>query len=424
MHLVDTTLFYSPTSGGVRRYLNAKHAWYAAHGGDLRHSLLVPGRRTALVPGDVSTVAGPVVPGTFNYRLPLRPRRWTRLLEELEPDIIEAGDAFHPAWCALRVAQRSRIPAVAFFHSHLPRVITMRLGVAAGRVAGRYVRGLYGRFELVFAPSRVMCEYLRSLGLGNVALLPLGVDAAVFHPARRNTQLRARLGLAEETRLLIYAGRFSAEKNIKVLHEAFASLGPRYHLLQVGGSEHRRLTANITLLPYHRDSNALAGLIASSDALVHAGTSETFGLVVLEAMACGRPVVGVRAAAVAELVNDGVGVAAASAEPEVFARAIRDLYDRDLEALGRVARARVEARYSWDITLGKQLAFYASLTRKKRIAPEGWATATVRPSGEKVAVPAGPSSEWMSSAARLPGPGRHSTNRPSRPADTSSGPFG
>ncbi len=141
MHLVDTTLFYSPTSGGVRRYLNAKHEWYSRQP-HVRHSLLVPGERTQLVPGDTSTIAGHVVPGTFNYRLPLVPARWTQMLEELEPDLIEAGDAFHPAWCALGVAQRLRIPAVAFFHSHLPRLVGIRCGATLGRLAGRYLRSL------------------------------------------------------------------------------------------------------------------------------------------------------------------------------------------------------------------------------------------------------------------------------------------
>lgn len=390
MHLVDTTLFYSPTSGGVRRYLNAKHDWYARQP-HLQHTLLVPGARTQLVPGDVSTVGGPVLPGTFNYRLPLSPRHWSRLLEQLEPDLIEAGDAFHPAWCTLGVAARRRIPAVAFFHSHLPRLIGIRCGARIGRAAGRYLRWLYERFDLVLAPSQVMCEYLQSLGLDRVVLQPLGVDTNIFHPARRNVQLRRQLGLREDVRLLVYAGRFSGEKNIEVLQQAFAQLGAPYHLLMVGGGVHRRPAANITVLPYHRDSQQLAGVIASADALVHAGTAETFGLVVLEAMACGRPVVGIRAAAVAELVTDEVGVTAERDDPALFAQAVRDLYDRDLEALGRAARARVEARYSWDRALQQQLSVYAALGAKKRIRPEGWATASRRPSGDQAAVPAGPS---------------------------------
>lgn len=391
MHLVDTTLFYSPTSGGVRRYLNAKHEWHQRRGA-WRHSLLVPGGVTALHPGEVSTIAGARVPGTFNYRLPLAPRRWTALLESLEPDMVEAGDAFHPAWCSLEVAARRRIPAVAFFHSHLPRLVASRCGRRLGHMAGRYMRWLYERFDAVLAPSRVMCEYLRSLGLRHVHLQPLGVDTAVFHPSRRRPDLRRDLGLPGDVRLLVYAGRFSGEKNIHVLHQAFARLGRGYHLLMVGGGEAHRPAANISILPYQRDSTALAELLGSADALVHAGTSETFGLVVLEAMACGRPVVGIRAAAVAELVDESVGVTAVRAEDALLASAVRDLYDRDIDALGRAARERVLARFSWDRVLQQQVALYEALSEKKRTVPDVWATASRLPSGDQPIIPAGPSS--------------------------------
>ena len=390
MHLVDTTLFYSPTSGGVRRYLTAKHSW-SLQQPNITHSLVVPGETTRLQRGDVSTLRGYKVPGTFNYRLPLSPRSWKQMLHQLEPDLIEAGDAFHPAWCTLDVARARGIPAVAFFHSHLPRIIGIRLGRTMGRATGRYLRWLYEQFDLVFAPSRVMIEVLRGLGLGNVALQPLGVDTSIFHPSKRGTQLRNRLGLAPEVRLLAYAGRFSAEKNIHVLFDAFQRLGNGYHLLLVGGGEFQRPAPNITRIPYHRDSNELARTLDSADALIHAGTAETFGLVVLEAMACGRPVVGVRANAVAELVDDTVGIAASAADGELMARAVRELYDRDIEALGQAARARVEARFSWDRALQQQLALYEALIEKKRTVPAGWVTARPRPSGDQQIVPAGPS---------------------------------
>src|SRR6185312_6055160 len=99
MHLVDTTLFYSPTSGGVKRYLTAKHAWLGANT-SWKHTILGPGDVEHIEQGAVSSVPGYPWPGPFNYRLPLNPRRWARLLDQLEPDLIEEGDAFHPAWCA------------------------------------------------------------------------------------------------------------------------------------------------------------------------------------------------------------------------------------------------------------------------------------------------------------------------------------
>ena len=123
LHLLDVTLFYSPTSGGVRRYLEAKHAWIGRHRPrEWQHTLLVPGDADLQRPGGCSTLAGLPIPGTFNYRLPLSPRRWRRAMEGLAPDIVEVGDAFHTAWTAHGVARRRGIPHVAFFHSNLPHI--------------------------------------------------------------------------------------------------------------------------------------------------------------------------------------------------------------------------------------------------------------------------------------------------------------
>jgi alpha-1,6-mannosyltransferase len=372
MHLVDTTLFYSPTSGGVKRYLNAKHQWLRANT-NWKHSILVPGEVEHIEHGAVSSVPGYPWPGTFNYRLPLNPRRWTRLLDQLQPDLIEVGDAFHPAWCAWRVAQRRQIPLAAFYHSNMPQIIARRIGTMSERVLGRYARWLYERFDVVFAPSRLMCAFLNSIGVSHTVHQPLGVDAEVFSPVRRTEELRARLGLPENTRLLAYAGRFSGEKNLDVLLQAFARLGAPYHLLLIGGDRNARPTPNVTMLPYRRDSAELAQWLASVDALVHAGTKETFGLVVLEAMACGRPVVAARAGAIPEIVDESVGQLAEPVNPASMAEAIAALYERDIEAIGAAARARVLRQFTWTQAFTTQVNAYASLVRARRVL------ATARP---------------------------------------------
>jgi alpha-1,6-mannosyltransferase len=364
MHLVDTTVFYSPTSGGVKRYLNAKHDWFASHS-SWEHSLLVPGESEHIERGGVSTVPAVIIPGTFNYRLPLNPRLWTRLLDRLEPDLIEVGDAFHPAWCAWRVAQRRGIPLVAFYHSNLPQIIGRRMGDVSERAVGRYIRWLYERFDVVFAPSRAMCDFLSSLGVRHNAYQPLGVDAEIFHPKRRTLDLRAMLGLAPETRLLAYAGRFAGEKNLPVLLQAFAKLGKPYHLLLLGGGRHARPTSNVTMVPYRRDSYELAQWLASSDALVHAGTRETFGLVLLEAMACGRPVVATRAGAIPEFVDDSVGHLAEPYDPDSMAEGIAALYERNLDVVGAAARAKVLRHFTWHQAFQTQVAAYASLANRR-----------------------------------------------------------
>ncbi|HEX4618781.1 MAG TPA: glycosyltransferase [Steroidobacteraceae bacterium] len=364
LHLVDTTLFYSPTSGGVRRYLNAKHSWLAAHT-HWEHTMVVPGRCNRFERGGLCTLSGFTVPGTFNYRLPLNVRRWKGVLERLEPTLLEAGDAFHPGWCAAAVARRRSIPVVGFYHSNVPQIIGRRFRTIEQPVR-RYLRSLYGRFDVVLAPSRIMCEYLGALGVHHTVHQPLGVDAEVFHPRHRTLDLRARLHLPPATRLLAYAGRFAGEKNLPVLLEAFAQLGAPYHLLLIGGRRRARPARNVTLVPYRRDSLELASWIASADALVHAGTRETFGLVVLEAMACGRPVVAARAGAFPELVDESVGMLAEPDSAAGMAAAIAALYERDLAAVGAAARARVLRQFTWDRAFRRQLDIYAALSGARR----------------------------------------------------------
>ncbi|MGH8139457.1 MAG: glycosyltransferase [Steroidobacteraceae bacterium] len=367
MHLVDTTLFYSPTSGGVKRYLDAKHAWLAAHT-SWEHTIVVPGPEDRVERGGVCTLGGFEVPGTFNYRLPLNPRRWTDLLSALEPSVIEAGDAFHPAWCAAHVARRRGIALAAFYHSNLPQIIGRRVGSVSERVLSRYVRWLYERFDVVFAPSRLMCAFLNNLGIYHAVHQPLGVDTGIFRPERRSPGLRERLGLGRDSRVLVYAGRFAGEKNLPVLLQAFTRLGRPYHLLMIGGERAARPTPTITMLPYRKDSLELARWLASADALVHAGTKETFGLVILEAMACGRPVVAARAGAIPEFVDDRVGLLAAPDDPQSMADAIAALYERDLEQLGAAARERVLQRFTWNQAFHTQTSTYAGLVGARRPA--------------------------------------------------------
>ncbi len=370
MHVVDATLFYSPTSGGVKRYLLAKHQWMREHTG-WRHSLVVPGDSHTHVPGDVSTVAGRFVPGAFNYRLPLNPMSWSRAIDALEPDLIEIGDAFHPAWAAANVANRRGIPLIAFYHSNFPQLAGRRLGSAVQRFIEWYVKLTYERCEQVLAPSRYMCEYLHSIGVRHATCQPLGVDVETFRPERRTRDLAAELNLPRGTRVLVFAGRFSREKNIPVLTEALRRLGDPYHLLLIGGDEAGR-AGNVTRIPYCRDNHTLASYMASADAFVHAGTHETFGLVVLEAMACGRPVVAMRAGALPELVDPGAGtLAEPNADPSIaasnLADAIVNVYERDLDALGAAARRHVLANYSWSRALQSLMARYQAAVSARRL---------------------------------------------------------
>src|SRR4029079_680407 len=170
-------------------------------------------------------------------------------------------------------------------------------------------------------------------GVERVLVRPLGVDVDTFAPDRRARAFRRELGLPASTRLLAYAGRISREKNLSVLLAAIAELGAPYHLVLAGPKPDVPLPASVTLLPFLHSSLELARILASVDGLVHAGDQETFGLVVLEAMACGRGVIAANAGALPEIVAPAAGVLVTPGDPAAMAEGVRAFYRRGPEQL-------------------------------------------------------------------------------------------
>ncbi|MDQ1924544.1 glycosyltransferase [Massilia pseudoviolaceinigra] len=359
MHLVDITMFYA-AEGGVSTYLNAKAAWLARRN-RVRHTILstnVDSREGAPALRRVPAIA---FPGVNGFRMPLSIGASARIMLGLRPDLIEAGDAGHGAWAALRVRRKLGVPAVAFYHSDLPRLIHERFGQPARRAASAYLAHLYRQFDLVLAPSRLMVHQLAAIGVRDVVHQPLGIDIHTFCPQRRSASLRERLGLAPQTRLLVYAGRFTAEKKLTVLIDAVRKLGPPYHLLLIGGGGAVPHCAGTSLIAFQRDQRVLAGLLASCDVLVHPGDCETFGLIVPEAMACGLPVVGTSGGSVAELIDDKTGIVVPPNSVDSLAAGIEAIFRMDLAAMSRAASRKAHEYYDWNRIMPQLMNRYAGL---------------------------------------------------------------
>ncbi|MEO5699463.1 MAG: glycosyltransferase [Casimicrobiaceae bacterium] len=354
MHLVDTSMFFAPEGGGVGRYLAVKHSWLAAHT-RWRHTIVAPG------PVDFDEAGLRMFRAPLRvrhgYRFPLTRAAWTRRIVALAPDLIEAGDPYALAWASADAAQRLGIPAIGFYHSDVVGTTALRAGRIGAACASRYARALYGRFDLVVAPSRFVEQRLVELGLAHVACQPLGVDVHTFQPGRRDPDLRVDLGLAPGTRLLVFAGRFAREKNLDVLFDAMRILGRPYHLLVIGSGGAPPAPANVTRLQYEHDPLALAAILAGCDAFLHAGDRETFGLVVLEAMACGLPVVAVGGGAITELVQPH-GVIVGARDARRLADGVAHLFAGDPHAMGAQARSWVEQHYTWDSVLRGLVGLY------------------------------------------------------------------
>jgi len=361
-HLVDVTMFWSTTGGGVRRYLMRKRA--ALHGPtSWRQTIVAPGASGC----GMVDCGGVPLPFSGGYCLPVRRAHAARLIAEQRPDLIEVGDPYRLAWAAVDAAQRLGIPAVAFCHSNLPAMVARLAGGAARparRAAEAYLRRVYRSFDRVLAPSAAMAAELLEMGIAHVEQQPLGVDSRDYHPCRRDPELRdswrAAFGLPADARLLLYAGRFAPEKNLPVLVAAIERLGSPYYLLAIGDGLLPPRGRRVRVLAYEASETQLAKIYASVDGFVHAGDQETFGLSALEAMASGTPVVVRAAAGLAELVDNGAGIAVATAEADEWAAAIASLFDGQRETRIRLARARAES-LDWRLVIPELLARYEDL---------------------------------------------------------------
>lgn len=363
VRLVDTTMLYAPRSGGVRRYLSSKRAWLAANRPAVRHTLVVPGARDSYDgKGRVSIYAAPL-PFGAGYRWPVVKQAWMERLVRQRPDIIEAGDPYTPGLAALRAGDALGVPVVGFCHTDLGALAALHIGEWAEKPVQKRWAAVYRQFDQAVAPSRFIAGRLIEAGVHNAIGLPLGVDTELFHPARGDrTALRRRLGLSPDERLLVFAGRPAREKRLDVLVGAVERLGAPYKLLFVGAGGGAPPNDRAICLDYVREPAELAGVLASCDAFVHANDNEPFGLIVLEAMACGLPVVGVAAGGVAESVDHEVGQLAIRSEPAAFAEAIEALFARDIAAVGAAARRRAVERHGWDAVFRQLCFIYGGLT--------------------------------------------------------------
>jgi alpha-1,6-mannosyltransferase len=366
MHFVDITMFYAAEGGGVSTYLNAKANWLARRS-RISHTIVSPNVHDGgTAPALVGIPAIPF-PGINGYRMPLSINATARVLRRLQPDLVEAGDAGHGAWAALRTKRALGIPVVAFYHSDMPGLVATRFGESAGRAVGAYVARLYSEFDMVMAPSRLMVQRLADLGVAGAVHQPLGIDLEVFRPQRRIGTLRQHLHLPADARLLVYAGRFTPDKKIDLLIEAVRKLGRPYHLVLVGGGADLPRIAQVSTIPFKRDQRVLARLLASCDLLVHPGNCETFGLIALEAMACGLPVVAT-GGGVAELVDAQTGLLVRPDSAASLAEGIDAIFRQDLAALGANARRKAQEHYDWNLIMPQLMNRYGGLLASRQRA--------------------------------------------------------
>jgi alpha-1,6-mannosyltransferase len=388
LKICDLTQFYSPLSGGVKRYVHEK-ADYIRNGTSDEHLLIIPGEKTERIAGErscVYSIRSPLISRTARYRALLDLRSVGEILEREQPDIIESSDPYQVGWKAIAFGNSARIPVVGFYHSHFPeaylRGASKLLGHRAGKslmsAAQRYVRKMYNRFAATLVPSEPLAQILEEWGVHNTHLVPLGVNTNNFASAPDDSaQTRQGLGIAPESKLLLYVGRLAPEKNTATLFQAFDILAKRrpdeYELLVIGdGPQRQQLrrleaeTQSVKRIQYCTDPLELARYYRAADLFVHPGTQETFGLVALESQACGTPVIGIRGSRLDGIIlHDQEGWAGQNT-PAAIADAIEQFSRRDLNALGRAAAHKAAAEYGWPAVFDRLLCIYREVCANYR----------------------------------------------------------
>lgn len=257
------------------------------------------------------------------YRIVVSPSDMLEHLRSQEPDIIHCHGLASMAILSLTAARAMRLPSVLTFHTMANEAVkhysffNFREDLMVPLV-WIYLRNLLRRPDMVIFPSEPIKREIIDHGVRpkSCSVVPTGVDCDAFSPANRDPAVLSRYGL-DGKRVLLHVGRLSKEKRLDIVLRAFKELRgevPELRLFIAGSgpaeAEYKKLAADLGLAQEavfagFVPNDVLAKAYATCDMLVLASTFETQGLVILEAMASGTPVAGMKRRAIPEFIQDG-----------------------------------------------------------------------------------------------------------------------
>ncbi len=291
-----------------------------------------------------------------------------RLLSRFRPDVIHVVNPAVLGLGGLYYSQTMGIPLVASYHTHLPKYLKhYGLGFLEG-VLWNLLKLGHNLARLNLCTSTAMMQELTAHGIERVHLWQRGVDTELFHPQAASLEMRARLTAGQPERpLLLYVGRLSAEKEVGRIRVLLEQI-PQARLAIVGdGPERRSLEQHFAgydvVFTGYLQGQDLAAAFASADLFVFPSRTETLGLVLLEAMAAGCPVIAPRCGGITDVVDSGRnGFLFDPDSDSDFVQATRQLLERaDQRQLFR-QQARQEAeRWSWSAATQQLEEYYRAV---------------------------------------------------------------
>lgn len=350
---------YLPQINGVSRTLD-RLVRHCAEQGD-RLQLLLPRypNGTTNLPGGVRIDDWRAVPLPF-YRevlLPLAtPRSVIKALGSFRPDLVHIATEGPLGRATLHASQRLGVPVVSSYHTNFAEYLARYRASPLTELCWRYLRHFHNATRRTFCPTPSTRRELEDRGFRNVTVWGRGVDSERFHPSRRDLALRRSLGIAPDEIVLAYAGRLAAEKNLDLLVDAWRTLPERErcHLLFIGDGPLRQKleerSGERSIFTGYRQGEELASLYASADLFVFPSLTETFGNVVLEAMASGLPAIAFAVQGPGDIIKDGqTGRRVETVDAGAFRLAMSELVTDHCRrrAMGAMARRHAETQ-NWE----------------------------------------------------------------------------
>ncbi|MGM3308837.1 glycosyltransferase family 4 protein [Anabaena sp. WFMT] len=333
--------------------------------------------------GGITEHKGAKVYGVSGFPLPLYPELKMSLprpsigyeLERFQPDIIHVVNPAVLGLSGIFYSKVLKLPLVASYHTHLPKYLEhYGLGMLEG-LLWELLKGAHNQAELNLCTSTAMVEELSAHGIERVDLWQRGVDTELFDPDLADPEMRSRLTQNHpESPLLLYVGRLSAEKEIERIKPILEAI-PNARLALVGDGPHRQalekhFAGTNTYFVGYLMGKELGSAFASADAFIFPSRTETLGLVLLEAMAAGCPVVAARSGGIPDIVTDGVNGylfdPKADIQEAIDATVCLLQYQQDVNIIRKNARKEAE-NWGWAAATRQLQDYYHKVVTSKKI---------------------------------------------------------
>ncbi|MBA2920615.1 glycosyltransferase [Sphingomonas sp. MAH-20] len=358
---------YNYLKEGANQALDRLAAHLEAHGHQVRAYSPVTDTPAFEPAGTLIPVPSIRLPVRGEFRLALGlPRHIRSDIERFAPDIVHVSTPDILDTRAQTFAKRLRVPVVASQHTLFETYLAYYALGWARPLVEAHLRRFYRRADHVLAPTPALVEDMKRLrGDDRASVWSRGVDRALFDPARRDMDWRREYGVADDDVAVLFFGRLVLEKGVDIYVAALRALlerGVRVRPLVVGAGPAESAFAALpgAVLTGHLEKQALARAVASADLMLTPSLTETFGNVVLEAMASGLPVVSADAPSARALVEGGhTGLLCSPLDVQAYADAVAALAsDPDRRRTMGAAARKASAAYSWDAASESVLQAY------------------------------------------------------------------